>query len=200
MSKIKLKSGIYMIKNLINEKVYIGSAINYKSRWSGHKYDLNLNKHHSIKLQRAWNMYGERNFKFILIQLCTIEDLQTNPLTGVIDIEQYWIDFYDSYKKGYNCNPKAGSRLGSVGSNLGKKFSDETKFKMSIAAKKRIFTAKHKKNISKSLIGNKRNVGKKASPETKIKLSESHKGHKVTEETKRKISQTLKNRNKNKNK
>ena len=47
---MKNKGGIYKIKNIINGKVYIGSAIYFIKRWSVHKSELKNNKHHSIKL------------------------------------------------------------------------------------------------------------------------------------------------------
>ena len=37
---MKIKTGIYKIKNLINNKVYIGSAVNIDRRWSLHQYHL----------------------------------------------------------------------------------------------------------------------------------------------------------------
>lgn len=99
-------SGIYIIKNSINEKVYVGSAICLSKRWTVHKSYLNSNNHHSKRLQRAWNKYGQENFEFIPIQFCGKEDL--------IKYEQYWINHFNSYLAGYNGTPIAGSRLGST--------------------------------------------------------------------------------------
>ena len=48
-------SGVYMIKNIINGKVYIGSAVHLCDRLSKHFHDLTNNKHHSMHLQNAWN-------------------------------------------------------------------------------------------------------------------------------------------------
>lgn len=45
------KSGIYRIINVINNKFYIGSAINLRKRRNTHFEQLNNNKHHSIYLQ-----------------------------------------------------------------------------------------------------------------------------------------------------
>ncbi len=108
-----MESGIYIIKNLVNGKVYVGSSVNLHRRWVVHKYRLKANKHHSIKLQNSWNKYGSDAFEFITIQLCKKENLITE--------EQYWIDWFDSYLIGYNCTPKAAN------SNFGAKHSEETK-------------------------------------------------------------------------
>lgn len=57
--------GIYYIKNLVNGKKYIGSSKNLTKRLRDHKSALRVGRHHNIHLQRAWNKYGEENFKFV---------------------------------------------------------------------------------------------------------------------------------------
>ena len=149
--------GIYKIINLVNGKLYIGSAINIKARWINHKSKLLLKKHHSIKLQRSWNKYGEENFKFEIIEECDKYKL--------IEREQHYIDLYNSYNNGYNCSPKSYSCLGI-------KRSNETKIKMSQSqignknnlGKKR--SQKTKDTLSKSLTGNTNRKGRKHSNKT----------------------------------
>lgn len=48
---------IYAILNTINDKVYVGSAVNLRLRWNNHRSQLNLNKHDCQHLQSAWNKY-----------------------------------------------------------------------------------------------------------------------------------------------
>ena len=55
---------IYIITNIINDKKYIGSSVNYLKRKNSHICYLRSNKHHSQHLQNAYNKYGEENFKF----------------------------------------------------------------------------------------------------------------------------------------
>ena len=62
-SIIMKKMGIYFIRCIINNKLYIGSAFNIKYRWKRHFNDLKKNKHHSPHLQRAYNKYGENKFE-----------------------------------------------------------------------------------------------------------------------------------------
>ena len=124
MSRIKI-SAIYRIICLITGKGYVGSAIDLKNRWAEHRKQLRGKYHHSILLQRAWNKYGEENFVFEIIELVvkpTKKKLETR--------EQYWIDFYEAANpvKGYNIAPKAGT-------NLGIKYSKETRLKNSLAHK-----------------------------------------------------------------
>jgi group I intron endonuclease len=63
------KSGIYSITNIINNKIYIGSAKSFSNRWNKHKSDLMANRHHSNHLQNAWNMYKPNNFEFKIIEI-----------------------------------------------------------------------------------------------------------------------------------
>lgn len=67
--------GIYSITNIINNKKYIGKSISIKERHSTHLKALITNKHHSFHLQRAFNKYGENNFKFEILAICPEEYL-----------------------------------------------------------------------------------------------------------------------------
>ncbi len=135
-----MHTGIYKIKNLINNNFYVGSTqTSFKHRFSQHISDLNKNKHRNIHLQRACNKYGINNFSFEIIEKCSKEDC--------IKREQYYID---SLHPEYNLNPIAFSNKGlkwSLASrqklskakrgqrawNKGLPFSEEVRNKMSLA-------------------------------------------------------------------
>lgn len=204
-----MQTGIYKIINILNNKIYVGSALNIKHRWRIHIKSLLLNKHHSIKLQRAYNKYGANCFDFEIIEECEKKDL--------IYREQYYIDLYNSFNNGYNCRPIANSNLGKKFSKkvrknmskgqsnrslhtrlnmsqaqIGKKHTEETKNKMSASKKgnKNPLGYKHtdeaRKNMGKSHIGSKRTI------ETRLKMSNSMKGIKRSEEAKHNISKAKK--------
>ena len=84
---------IYMIKNLLNNKIYIGQTKNFQNRISGHIRDSRDEMSH---LKLSMRNYGVENFSFELIEEC-LDDL-------VNDRERYWIAYYDSFnsEKGYN--------------------------------------------------------------------------------------------------
>ena len=111
-------SGIYSIRNLVNDHIYIGSSVNIESRWRSHKNQLKKNRHHSSKLQNAYNKYGKDNFIFEVISY--IEDK-----TKLINYEQKWLDFF---------NPEYNILI-TAGSPLGTKMSDETRKKISESKK-----------------------------------------------------------------
>lgn len=86
--------GIYSITNIKNNKKYIGYSIDIKRRWQTHKRDLKNNKHENEHLQNAYNLYGESNFIYEIVELCSIDEIKER--------EMYWIKHYDSKKNGYN--------------------------------------------------------------------------------------------------
>ena len=108
-------SVIYNIRNLINDKGYIGSAIDFKARQVIHRCQLLKDKHHSKHLQRAYNKHGKDNFIYEIIEY--VEDK-----TKLIEREQVWLDFFNPE---YNICKTAGS-------SLGVKRSDEFKAKISL--------------------------------------------------------------------
>lgn len=79
-----MNSGIYKIKNLQNNKIYIGSSNNIKRRWQKHKALLRHGKHYNSHLQASWNKYGESLFEFSIIEFCTLDNL--------LNREQYYIN------------------------------------------------------------------------------------------------------------
>lgn len=107
-------SGIYCITNIINDKHYIGSAINFRLRRRLHFNELNRNAHGNLRLQRSWNKHGSENFIFVILEHCEKYKL--------LELEQYYID---TLKPEYNILKIAGSRLGF-------KHDDKAKEKMSL--------------------------------------------------------------------
>lgn len=176
--------GIYSIINLINGKRYVGSAVNLESRKTSHWSALRKG-YGNDKFQKAWNKYGENNFKFEVIEHC--------PKELLIEREQYWIDCYQSYKsdKGYNICMIAGSKLGSKvnketykgNGHNGYKHTLETKKKMSDARKGIKYSEQTIKKMSLA------KMGKQRSPEHIRKSIIGRQGYKHSDETKRKISE-----------
>lgn len=112
--------GIYKIINVVNNKTYIGSAVNVKHRFSVHKNSLNNNKHFNKHLQSSWNKYGEDKFIFELIVETTKENLEK--------LEEFYIKEIKSNDRGLGYNKRI-----DCGTNLGNKASDETRKKISEA-------------------------------------------------------------------
>lgn len=185
--------GIYKIVNVINNKVYIGQTTNFYRREKYHFNLLKRNAHSNQHLQLAVLKYGYDNFKFEILEECSIDELN--------DRETYYCNLYNVYdrKCGYNIqimnnniyiqSIETKQKLSEIGktktkeknSFFGRKHRDDTK------EKNRIF------HLGKSP-GNK---GIPMSEETKRKISESkkgcvspNKGKSMSQEQKDKISIT----------
>lgn len=166
-------AAIYRISSA-NGKSYVGSSVNVENRLYVHRRQLNAGCHPNIKLQRAWDKFGEEYFAFSLIEV--VSDVETLLLR-----EQYWIDFLNAVNDGYNIVPKAGS-------NLGAKHSKETRDAMSIARKGRKQSAEVIENRAKVL------RGKKRPAEAIEATAAARRGKPISEEQKKKISDALKGR------
>ena len=169
--------GVYKIQSKIKpDRVYIGSAVDIKSRWRIHKHHLFKNKHHSKKLQRHFNKYGLDDLKFEVLVECDNDVL--------IKKEQCYVNIFQPY---FNCSPTAGSQLGFKHSKstrekcrcgrLGKTITEWHKQQISKASKGHIVTDEMKMKISI------KNTGRKQSEELKKWRSDFFKGKKQSIET-----------------
>jgi len=116
----KEKSGIYMWKNLINDKQYIGSAVDLSNRLSSDSSTTSMEntlKRGNSHIYRALLKHGHDNFSLTILEYCDKEKC--------IERENYYLS---SENHEYNILEKAGSRLGSKHSELTKiKISDANK-------------------------------------------------------------------------
>lgn len=91
-----IDSGIYVILNIVNNKVYVGSTKNFTKRKSAHFNLLVKNKHWNVKLQRSFNKHGIENFMFKIIEYCEYEKHL------IISRENYFIKKFNAKHNGYN--------------------------------------------------------------------------------------------------
>ena len=91
-----MTSGIYQIRNLVNDKVYVGQTKNFVYRRSRHFRSLQDGIHYNKYLQRSFNKHGLNNFSFEVLERCA---------EGLLnERERYWIEEKQSEysDKGYN--------------------------------------------------------------------------------------------------
>lgn len=91
-----MDSGIYLIKNILDDKVYIGSSINLKSREYKHFWMLKKGIHDNQHLQNSYNKFGEETFKFEILENCEDELL--------VERENYYIEKYKSIDSKFGFN------------------------------------------------------------------------------------------------
>ena len=149
--------GIYKITHRDTGKAYIGQSVDIFKRWKGHSNFAQAKKNWQV-IKHALNKHGVAQFTFE----CSKEDLN--------DREIYWIKHFDTVSPaGYNLTSGGGGTLNP---------SEETRKKLSKAAKNRIVTDEARAAMSKAA------SAKIVSDEHKAAISEGMKKVVRTEEHK----------------
>ncbi len=79
-----MRVGIYQLRNIVNNKLYIGSSKHLSIRKKEHFSALSNNQHRNSHLQNAWNKYGGESFVFQVLEECEKDQL--------LKREQYYLD------------------------------------------------------------------------------------------------------------
>lgn len=152
------KPGIYIITNSVSGRRYVGSGVNLRKRWNGHRWSLNRGKHHNPRLQSAWTKHGESAFTIDVLEV--VEDA-----SHLLTREQYWLDHYDAAACPgfYNFCAVAGSQLGRVRSKAtclrlsaahrGRTHSPESRAKMRQAKLGRKLSPEHVEKVRLKSLG-----------------------------------------------
>ena len=117
------QSGVYTITNSVTGKVYVGSTQKFKTRFAAHLRRLRRGNHHSWKLQRDFNLFGEAAFNFRPLLICSVENLAF--------YEQRALAAYDAVNSGYNVSSDVEAPM------RGRKHTEASRQKMSEAGKGR---------------------------------------------------------------
>lgn len=126
-------SGVYSITCTANGRVYIGSSMNIRQRWTTHKSWLRKGTHNIPLLQADWTEYGEVAFEFAL--LADIEERARR-----YQVEEQFIEA--QMAKGDCYNTSACSRVAG-----GYTFTDEQRQHVSDALKGKPKSAEHRANL-----------------------------------------------------
>lgn len=157
--------GIYKIINVVNNKFYVGSAVNFSRRKTRHFSELRTGRHKNTKLQNAWNKYGERAFVFV-----AVEEVEDKAL--LLAAENSWLKEHVGQDYCYNIGVDATApclgMFGELSPTWGLQHTDAAKRKISEASRVRV-----------------------QSEEEKAKRRKTMQGHVVPTQTRAKISATL---------
>lgn len=164
-------SYIYMIRNTVNNKAYIGQTINKLENRINDHFSLTQPRRGSRLLKMAIHKYGRNAF--------AVEILHDGVLNIFLD------DLEISEIKKHNTLVPHGYNLDG-GGNTNKFVSNETRRKMSEASKGRPLSPAHRKKISEFHKSRKR---KPFSLEVRRKMSQSHKGKPLSPEHRKKLSE-----------
>lgn len=168
--------GIYCIRNIINNKVYIGKSINIRQRIYNHIGALNSKnlKRDNQYFINSWWKYGKENFEYFILEII---DLKNENLENILkEKELFWIKYYNSIDRNYGYNLRMDSETKMI-------VHESTRLKLKIANHKRF------SNIEERLkIGEKSKNFWKNNPEIKEemkeKVSENHTKYHIYQYTK----------------
>jgi len=203
-----MTSGIYVILNLVNGKVYVGSSKYVNGRLADHKILLARGIHGNAHLQSAWNKHGSAMFSFEVLRECPEDEL--------LEQEQFHMDILDSMNPALGYNLKGAERVRELGdetrakmsaARTGKTPSPEARAKMSAAGKGKPKSSEHRTAlrvanqryehraaISAAMKGNKHLLGHRHTLETRAKIGAGCRAAHRRPEVKMKVRLALKGR------
>jgi group I intron endonuclease len=211
-------SAIYCFENIWNGKKYIGQAQNIDYRTKRHLRELRKGCDDTVALQNAWNKYGEKNFKFYIIEECPINLLNEREIFWIKELHSHVSEWGyniswggDSVMRGRHHTKETKEKIsknspdkhGENGSFYGRKHTEESLRKISenhvdvSGEKNPMFGKKHTEETRKLMSDNRPdysgenhpNFGGHMSEDAKRKSSETQTGKKKhSEEVKAKMS------------
>jgi group I intron endonuclease len=180
-----MKNVIYKIRNVVNDKFYVGSTNNTKVRFKNHRRLLRKGRHHCRHLQAAWNKYGEDCFKFEIIEVVADDNALWNAENAWLT---QWVGRPECYNSGRSAEAPNRGLPKEENPLTGKVRPPEVNAQVSQSLKEHYAENEHPRQ------------GKKHTPETLAKIAanrtpprgESHYryGKTVSEETRKKIGDT----------
>ena len=157
--------GIYKIINVVNNKFYVGSAVNLSRRRARHFSELRNGRHNNGRLQAAWRKYGEAAFIFVVVE-------ELPPEADLLAAENVWLKEHVGTDYCYNIGVDATAphlgMSGPLSPTWGHRHTEDAKARIGAASKARV-----------------------QSEEEKAKRRQSMKGRVLTANTRAKISATL---------
>jgi hypothetical protein len=96
--------GVFLIRNMVNDKVFVGVSSDLPGIINRHKFDLMRGGHRIKQLQAEWNEHGSENFTFeIFDQLTPRSDPNFNYREELAFLEDLWLEKLQPYgERGYN--------------------------------------------------------------------------------------------------
>ena len=96
--------GVYQIRNSVNDKLLIGSALNLPGALNSSRFQLNAAAHPNKSLQSEWREFGSENFVFeILDELGATEGPGHDYRADLAFLEEFWLEKSQPYgERGYN--------------------------------------------------------------------------------------------------
>lgn len=144
--------GIYKIINVVNNKFYVGSAVNFEKRKARHIWRLRRGDHINKRLQAAWDKYGEAAFVFAMVEEVPID-------ADILKAENVWLKQHVGQAYCYNIAidataPQTGM-FGPKNAMWGRTFkhTESAKAKIGVASKTRTQSEEEKAKRRATMLG-----------------------------------------------
>jgi len=103
--------GVYQIRNIANEKVLIGAALDLPGIINRHKFQLKMGNHPNRALQADWNEFGAEGFAFEVLDELTPKEGR-DYREELAFLEELWLEKSLPYgDRGYNEKKKGREEM-----------------------------------------------------------------------------------------
>ena len=96
--------GVYQIKNLVNDRILVGSSKNLQGIFNRHIFELQAGSHMNRELQEDFKLHGEENFSFTVLDDIEPKEGPAYDYTrDLAALEDMWLEKLQPYgEEGYN--------------------------------------------------------------------------------------------------
>jgi hypothetical protein len=100
----RLASGVFLIRNNLNDKVFLAAGVNLPGLMNRHKFELTHGGHPNKQLQADWNELGSDKFAFEIVdELGASAGAEVDERAEVKFLEDLWLDKLQPFgDRGYN--------------------------------------------------------------------------------------------------
>lgn len=112
--------GIFLIRNLANDKIFVGSSIDLPAMFNRIRFQLFGGAHPNKELESDWKLYGADKFTFeVLEEILPRDDMNYDYKADLGTLEDLWLEKLEPYgEKGYNEKKKTQEeRLRMIAAN-----------------------------------------------------------------------------------
>jgi len=102
--EMKFKIGVFQIRNIVNNKIYVESSVDLVAIWNRYKFQLKNGLHPNTYLQKEFSEFGEKKFIFeILSEIKQDDTKNTDYRKEVKQLETMFIEELQPFdENGYN--------------------------------------------------------------------------------------------------
>ena len=96
--------GVFLIRNIVSDKVFVAAGRNLHGVINRHKFELTAGVHPNKALQEDWSQLGIQNFAFeILEEFIPPDDDRIDVAKELAFMETIWLEKLQPYaERGYN--------------------------------------------------------------------------------------------------